>query len=203
MYVIALANQKGGVGKTALTTNLGCQAAATGAVAVVLDLDHPQRSTMKWGARREGDNPLVAEASASSLRRTLEAFREQGVAWAFLDLPGRSAPSVAAGLREAHLVLIPTRPTDVDLEAAADVVAAAQRLGKPYAFVMSIALAKRAEEFAKALKEAGHNVCPVVITQKVVVHDALAGGLGVNELAPRSASAGEFGTLFKWIDKQV
>ena len=203
MYVIALANQKGGVGKTALTTNLGCQAAATGAVAVVLDLDHPQRSTMKWGARREGDNPLVAEASPSSLTRTLEAFREQGVAWAFLDLPGRVAPAVTAGLRAAHLVLIPTRPTDVDLEAAADVVAAAQRLGKPYAFVMSIALPKRAEAFAEGLTEAGHNVCPVVVTQKVVVHDALAGGLGVNEFAPRSASAGEFASLFKWIEKQV
>jgi CO dehydrogenase nickel-insertion accessory protein CooC1 len=80
VHIVALANQKGGVGKTAITTNLGCQAAALGAVAVVLDLDHPQRSTMRWGARREADNPLVAEASASTLGKTLEAMRECGSA---------------------------------------------------------------------------------------------------------------------------
>jgi chromosome partitioning protein len=205
MRVIALANEKGGVGKTSVCINLACYVAWTGATAAIIDMD-PQRSTMNWGKRRgEGSNPETVSAQPSDLDKTIKAMRSAGVAWCFLDLPGRSAPVTSVGLKASHLILIPSRPFELDLEGSRDVVAAAHRLRKPYAFLMNIAPpnSSRVRDVTASLREASHKVSPVVIHQRVAVADAVSEGKGVIETEPRGSSAAEFGNLQTWIDDIV
>lgn len=205
MRIVGLANEKGGVGKTAACINLACIVAQQGASSVIIDMD-PQRSTISWGRRRgEGSNPETVVAQVSDLERVVKDCRNAGIAWCFIDLPGRSAPVMAAGLKVSHLILIPSRPFDIDLEGARDVIAAAQRLRKPYAFLMNIAppRSSRAQDVSTSLRAAGHKVAPVVIHQRIAVADAIAEGRGVCETEPRGLAAGEFARLFDWVEDTV
>lgn len=205
MRVIALANEKGGVGKTSACINLACEVARTGATAAIIDMD-PQRSTMSWGKRRgEGSNPETVSALPTDLDRTIKAMRNAGVAFCFLDLPGRSAPVTSVGLKAAHLILIPARPFDMDLEGSKDVVAGALRLKRPYAFLMNIAPpnSNRTRDVTTSLRSAGHKVAPIIIHQRLAVADAVSEGKGVCEWEPKGAAAAEFANLFQWIDDYV
>jgi chromosome partitioning protein len=158
--------------------------------------------------RRNGkDQPTVLPANAVTLAANLEALKDQGVEWVFLDLPGRAHPIAGAGMREAELVIIPCRPLDVDIEASLDTVHRCNRSKKPYAYLINIAPSqqdqKRAKQIASFLRAHGHQVAEPIIVQRVEVPDAIADGLGVNEAKPKSPSAKEFADLFKWIAKHV
>src|SRR6516164_8817420 len=102
MHIAALAQQKGGVGKSAAAINLAGQAVAAGLKAAIVDMDPEQGTSAKWGARRNGkEQPRVEKANVVSLEGLLRKLEEGGVDWVFLDLPGRNAPSANAGLAAA------------------------------------------------------------------------------------------------------
>lgn len=206
--VIALGQQKGGVGKSAAAINLACQAVAAGHKAALIDLDYEQGTTRKWSERREGkDQPIVITATAGDLEAKLEKLRADGVEWIFLDLPGRAAHVASAGFQASDLVIIPCRPLDVDVEASLDTVERVTRGGGRYAYLMNIAPSQndmqRAKQAAAFLRAHKHTVAGPIVVQRTEVPDAIAEGLGVNEYRPRSASTGEFADLFKWIVDEV
>ena len=67
MPVIALLNQKGGVGKTTLSLHLAAALSASGKVLLV-DAD-PQGSALDWSAQRESDagfNVIGPQAHSAS-----------------------------------------------------------------------------------------------------------------------------------------
>lgn len=207
MHVIALAQQKGGVGKSAAAINLACQAAASGASVALVDMDAEQGTSDKWGKRRPNSMPAVRPGDAYKLAAILSELMASGTEWVFLDLPGRSAPVSSAGIAAAQLVVIPARPHDVDIEASLSTVQAARRAGKPYAYLINIVPAQvtktRARAVADDLTKAGHPVCPVMIIQRIQVADAMAAGKGANEVEAGGPASSEFAALFKWIKSEV
>ncbi len=207
MRVIALGQQKGGVGKSAAAINLACQAIAKGETATIIDMDVDQATALKWGTRRGSDAPKVESADANRLAPLLKKLVGDGAQWVFIDLPGRSAPAASAGLAAANLIIVPCRPLDVDVEASANTVQSAMRAGKRYAYLMNISPPqldkKRARQVAAALEKGGHPVIPVIIVQRTQVPDAIARGKGVNEVEPGGASSNEFAELFSWIKENV
>ena len=75
MQVIVFASQKGGVGKTTLTANLGVAAEIAGdGPAVLIDTD-PQGSLAAWWNAREAETPALAPTTSESSRRDHAYFR--------------------------------------------------------------------------------------------------------------------------------
>ena len=185
--VIALAQQKGGVGKSTLVIHMGCEIARRGHRVAIVDLD-PQGTVTKWQSRRSTPWPIVEPTTIAKLSETLAGL--QGNDFIILDLPGRRGPDVTAGLRAADLILVPARPLDIDIEASGETIATAQRLRKRYAFVMTAAPfgGRRATDFIGMIRQRGLPVISAIIQERFAYPDAINAGLGVNEYAPKGAA---------------
>jgi chromosome partitioning protein len=110
---IALIAQKGGVGKTTVAVNL---AVAAGAKAALFDLD-PQESAVIWADRRKVEAPHVEFLTERRLPDGLKAAEQQGFTLAIIDTPPAAGPQAFTAAQAADLVLIPCRPSLVDLDA--------------------------------------------------------------------------------------
>ena len=123
MPVVAIVNQKGGVGKTTLATNLAWALAQTGPV-LLLDAD-PQGSARDWGhfntdgpenltVQPTGRDPLIDQVRRLSGRYD----------WVVLDGPPGTSNVSADAVRVADVVLIPAKASAFDVWAATDIVEA-------------------------------------------------------------------------------
>ncbi len=197
MQVVAFGQSKGGVGKSTVCINLAVELPN----AAIIDLDE-QKTVMKWRSRRDALDlpaPRAVFGDLETLPRLLTWLANAGVEIALLDCPGRRSPLVNEAIRLADLVIVPSRPRDIDIEASGETIAVAQRLGKPYAFLInSAAPGPRAANFTQDLKEHGHSVAPIVIGERIAYADAVADGRGVRELGDGKARL-EMEALAKWL----
>ena len=121
MKILALISQKGGAGKTTLALNLAVAAVMDGKQTAVIDLD-PQTSATDWGDSREKEAPVVVAAVANRLTKVLEAAASSGADLAVIDTAPHSESASLAAARAADLVLIPCRPSILDLRAIGSTV---------------------------------------------------------------------------------
>lgn len=199
MPAIALLSQKGGAGKTTLTVHL---AVASGD-ALIIDTDK-QRSSAGW-RERQGELPELVTSPGQSVPKALEATKRQ---WVFIDTPPRHEEALRAVCAACDFILIPSRPSILDLRAIADTVGLVN--SKPAVIVLNCAPVGRGfaetgivTEARKALSVYGLPVCPVAIAQRVAYSHALNGGLAVTEFEPEGKAAGEIRRLWEWLCQNV
>ena len=199
MKVVAFAQQKGGTGKTTLAVHMAAEAVRAGLPAAVLELDKQGTASM-WGVRRVAP-PEVHKIESHLLPAALARLESRGIALAVLDCPGSHSPAITPAIKAADFVLLPCRPHEVDIAASAETLAACQRLGKRYAYVLSLCppAGSRAAEARAAFEAEGHAVAPVSIGTRAVVADAVAKGKTAFALEPRGKAAEEMATLWSWL----
>ena len=138
---IAVLNQKGGVGKTTLTTNLGDALNRAGFSVLLVDSD-PQGSLRDWNEASEGSILPVVGLDRETLAKDLEAIKGQ-YDLVLIDGAPQSGKLAASAIKAADLVLIPVTPSPYDVWACSDLVEAIKARqevtdGKPKArFVIS------------------------------------------------------------------
>jgi chromosome partitioning protein len=164
LCVITLASTKGGVGKTTLAGALAVRAAEESRRVALLDLD-PQESLASWWTRRgRTKNPKLFEVDATT--EAIELLVSEGWQWVFIDTGPARIELIEPGIAVADLVLIPTRPSALDIEQAAICVELCERHGKPHAFVLNHAPAgtKLTKSSIQFLRQNGSMVVDAPIT---------------------------------------
>jgi chromosome partitioning protein len=199
---IAIIAQKGGVGKTTMAVNL---TVAAGPKTALFDLD-PQESAVIWADRRKAEAPHVEFLTERRLSDGLNAAEQQGFTLAIIDTPPAAGPQAFTAAEAADLVLIPCRPSLVDLDAIRRTAQLIKSAGI-IAYVVFNAAPPGATtllEDARAIVEAtGLVVAPVVLRERSAYRAAWPLGKGVSETEPNGKASEEITALKKWVFEQL
>lgn len=204
MRTVVVASQKGGVGKTTIAGHLGVMAELSGDGPVALIDTDPQGSLASWWNERVNEVPLFAQVKIGNLAEHLHALENGGVNLAIIDTPPSVTEMIQQVLRNADLVLIPTRPSPHDLRAVGSTVEMVENAGKRMIFVINGAAprARIAGEAAVALSQHG-TVAPVTLYQRTDFASSMIDGRTVQEIDSKGRSAEEIGRLWKYVSTQL
>ncbi len=205
MKKIALIAQKGGVGKTTLAVNLAVSMQASGLKTTLFDLD-PQESAVIWADRRQDEFPHVEFLTERRLPDGIAAAAGHSFAVAIIDTPPAAGPQAFTAAQSADLVLIPCRPSLVDLDAIRRTAQLIKSAGVP-AFVVFNAAPPSATtllEDAKAIVDAaGLAAAPTILRERSAYRAAWPHGRAVVENEPYGKAAQEISELQEWVCAQL
>ncbi len=208
MHVIAVAAQKGGAGKSTLTAHLGVLADGVGPTLLV-DTDS-QGSLAFWHGLRSAETPALVRCEPREVADVLQLARRDGIKWALIDSPPHDSAGVAAVMRAADLVVIPTRPSTFDLAAVSATIGMARELRRPHLVVLNAAPPRRLLGEAAIVAEARKVIegleAPCwrgALAQRASMAHALASGESVTEFEKGGAAAGEITALWRDIRKSA
>jgi len=198
--IIALLNQKGGVGKTTLATHLAGELALLGRNVLLLDAD-PQGSALDWTQRR-GQSGLPRLFGAVGLAR--ETLHQEAPELArradhvVIDGPPRIAALARSALLAADLVLIPVQPSPYDVWASAEMVSLVReaqvfRPALRAAFVINrrVSTTVIGREARGALADQPLPALSAEVRQRIAFADSVAAGRLVRELDEDGLAARE------------
>jgi chromosome partitioning protein len=192
---VAIAQQKGGAGKTTIAIQLGVAWARQGYRVAMLDVD-PQGSMMAWFGLRQ-------EAGVSS---SLVAFDVQG--WKLsteidrlkndfdillIDTPPHAETDARVAVRAASLILVPVQPSPMDLWATKPTLELARR-EKSQALLILNRLPSRGKlaDLIRAKIEAEKMpVAQTVLGNRSAFAASMMDGKGVVETQPKGTAAEE------------
>lgn len=118
--IIAILNQKGGVGKTTIVSNLGEAFKREGKSVLLVDAD-PQGSLRDWNEASEGAILPVIALDRKTIESDLKQFMGK-FDLILIDGAPQSGVLAAAAIASADIVLIPVTPSPYDVWACRDIV---------------------------------------------------------------------------------
>lgn len=202
MKTVALIAQKGGVGKTTLAVNL---AVVSGLRAAIFDLDQQESATI-WADRRKSDMPHVEFLTERRLVEGLSAAQRGMFELAIIDTPPAAGPQALTAAQAANLILIPCRPSLVDLDAIRRTAQLVRSLSVPAFVVLNAAppSATTLVQDARAIaEETGLSVAPTVLRERSAYRASWPLGKAVIETEPDSKAAQELIELKDWVLSQL
>ncbi len=164
---LVVANLKGGAGKTTTTVHLAEAIARRHGACSVVDLDpNADGSATAWFT-------LAGTAMKASL-----VSEPSGDGWVIYDTPPWSASVVNVAVKSADVVLIPVRPSGLDLSRLAAMTDVVVRAGKPPVVLVNAAIAGTTAQRAarEALDESDLPVMQTWIPQRQSIQNAYGTG---------------------------
>jgi chromosome partitioning protein len=203
--IIAVAQSKGGAGKTTLAAHLAVAWSAAGSPVALIDTD-PQRSLTRWHQQREErlgkGNTGFDCVAVPGVRVAAEATRRARTHnIVLIDSPAGGHGDAEAGLRAvigaAHLVLVPVQPSPMDVWATLATLKVAERAKVPTLLVLNRAPSRAAltNQMLERLQEYEVGFASSVIGNRIALAAAIVDGWGIVETARGSDAAKEIAAL--------
>ncbi len=211
MKCIAIGNKKGGVGKSTLAINLGCELASRGRTVLLFDTDE-QGTSAGWCAR--GDLPLQCRSlpiedagQAASFITEVKGCTEDIV---LIDLPPHTREATEAALVVCDLFLVPVTPSGADFTSTGKVLALLRearqiRNGAPKALLVPSRVDRRTsfgKEISEALTGFEEPICPAVCQRSVFV-DCFGLADWVGRVDPKSPAYAEIVSLTNRVEEML
>lgn len=203
--ILALLNQKGGVGKTTLAVHIAAALAIKGRSVLLVDAD-PQGSALDWSATRQAD-PLfsVVGLPKNNLHKEIPAHAAK-YEDVIIDGPPRVNELARAAILASDMVLIPVQPSPYDVWAAKDIVdllreAAVFKENQICRFVINRKIVNTAigRDVVDALGSYSIPVLSSSIAQRVAFAESAGQGSTVVETDPAGQAADEINELVEEI----
>jgi chromosome partitioning protein len=209
--IVAVVNQKGGCGKSTIATNLAAMFASEGREVLLVDADPEQHSAMNWCADRPEHLPKVHSSSlpARNLRKDADAIRQK---WEIVIIDGgaRVTEHAHAAVAAADWLVIPVKPSKVDLDATAQFLDVVQSdMAKRDDLSGGLLLNQLQEGTAigaaarEQLKGWDFPVFKNALHSYVAFSEAAWQGQSVIEYQPRSKAASDMEAFFKELKKAM
>jgi len=204
MDVIVVASQKGGVGKTTLSSHLAVEAERAGTTPVMLIDGDPQGNLSEWWEVREAETPTMVKCVFEKLAAALDEAKELGFKLAIIDTPPQATALISSIVGVADLVLIPTRASPHDLRAIGRTIDIAEHAKRPMVFIVNAATrnARISADTAVLLSQHG-TVAQPIIHQSVAFATSALDGRTVGELDPSSTAAKEISELWIYVAERL
>ena len=190
--IIALINQKGGVGKTTATMLLSAELSKRGYRTLVADCDS-QSSSMSWALAAPDSTPFPAAVVnlASFAEKTHREIQKHLDNYDFIVIdcpPSLEALAPQSALLVAHLAIIPLPPSPADLWAARPVkilVERAQTINeglKAAILPNKVGRTSLSKAIMKKLDDFGIPVMSAHLSHRIAYQEAVIAGVSVSDL---------------------
>lgn len=205
MQVWTFASQKGGAGKSTLSTQLAVHAQEQGERVAIIDTD-PQASSNGWGKLRGDRKPEVIAALPSDLREMVSAAPTMGYSLLIIDTAPHTRADTVEAIKLATMIICPTKAAPFEQMAMGDTAGVLELCGRTRDAiglvngimpVKATAVAREYEEASQALKSLGLRVAATFVCHRQDIIDAIAQGKGVTETAKASKAANEIRALYE------
>jgi len=203
MKILAIASQKGGVGKSTLAIHLGVAAEQQGFETIIADLDEHSQTASEWALERGKGKPVVVQVEIVDLSKLVQQAKDEGFDFLIFDCPPYINEVVAEVTKVADFTLVPSQPEFPPVRTLARVI---EKVSEPYAVVLNACQPKRngietskTKEVRSLLENNEIPASPVSICRRTDMTDALNSGDSVFEYEPEGKAATEIKELFKWV----
>jgi len=202
--ILAVAQQKGGAGKTTIAVQLGVWWAKQGRKVTLLDVD-PQGSMNAWhGLRSEAGiegSPFATDVAGWKLSSEIDRLKRENDL-IIVDTPPHAETDARVAVRAAELILVPVQPSPMDWWATKPTLDMAAKEKTRSLLVLNRlpARGKLADAIRARIEKEGLPLAAATLGNRSAFAVSMMEGKGVAETQPKGTAAAEIAALAKEIE---
>lgn len=181
--VVTVGCSKGGGGKTTLNINIGVGYALQGKKVLILDADEKQLSALKWPRKPSRGYPHVEKCKRLGVPKRITSALLEGYDVVLVDLGGRDDPAAINIIAASDIVLIPSKPTYLDLQEVRAFRRMADAKRKPHFVIFNEATRENTKDMSqlREIFRAEGPFFPFAVRHLKIFRQAYPYGVGVLE----------------------
>lgn len=195
VYIITIAQQKGGATKTTTGMNLAGALTEKDQKVRVADMNNEQGSATKWAKRGDEFQNIVISISDKNPRKDIEEIGKD-MDFIIIDTPPELTTPALKAVLLSNLIIIPCMPSPLDLDSAEETVDLAETTKKEFRMLASNVRAGTSlgSELPKTLARLGKTFA-TTIHQKIAIAEAAIVGKWIGSYDPESDAHNEYRKL--------
>ena len=204
MKILGVLNQKGGVGKTTLSTCLSVAFEEDNKKVALIDLD-PQATACFWSDTRNKNTPAVVSIQPVRLKSMINAARDANTDIVIIDGAAIQKEIAYDVAQFADYIIIPTKTAVFDVTSMQETVKIIKKNNVPYSIISNMVSpsGQEIDDFKKMTSDLNIPLCNTSIGNRKDFFRAQNMGLAFQEYDREGKGAEEIIQVYKYIIKQL